>query len=104
MSGKFYCRSPHTKDYAETTYAQIFVEMDFNKSFLDEINLTNTDYVWVPKLDYENVLFRYRPCFDTSHLAINCPKAIKKNNTSKKNSRKLTWWDGAKLEHYYFQK
>lgn len=36
----FYCRSANTGNYYKTTYAQICMEIDFNKGFPTEINLT----------------------------------------------------------------
>jgi len=71
--GKFYCRCPETEEYARTTYARIYVEMDFIAEFPTEIHLTSKDYVWNQKLDYECVLFRCRSCFETGHLAKNFP-------------------------------
>ena len=56
--GKFYYRFPETKEYARTTYAQIYVEMDFSTRFPTEIHLTTKDYVWNQKLDYESVISR----------------------------------------------
>lgn len=38
---------PRIWKFYKTTYAQICVEMDFNKRFPIEINLTDLDYVWV---------------------------------------------------------
>lgn len=61
--------------------------------------MTNTHYVWVQKVDYENVLLCCRAYFETSHLAKNCPKDAQKNNF-RKSQRESTWWGGAKLEHY----
>ena len=97
--GKFYCRCPETEEYARTTYARICVEMDFSAGFPAEINLTSKDYVWNQKLDYESVLFRCRSCFETGHLAKNCPKASEKN-FARKNHHRSTWWEGAQKEHY----
>ena len=73
--------------------------MDFSAGFPAEINLTSKDYVWNQKLDYESVLFRCRSCFETGHLAKNCPKASQKNS-ARKNHHRSTWWEGAQKEHY----
>jgi len=97
--GKFYCRCPETEEYVRTTYARICVEMDFSAGFPAEIHLTSKDYVWNQKLDYESVLFRCRSCFETGHLAKNCPKASQKNS-ARKNHHRSTWWEGAQKEHY----
>jgi len=55
--------------------------------------------VWNQKLDYESVIFRCRSCFETGHLAKNCPKASQKNY-ARKNHHRSTWWEGAQREHY----
>lgn len=57
--------SPETKDYLKTTFARICVEMDSSKGFPAEIHLTSKDYVSVQKIDYENILFRCRSCYET---------------------------------------
>jgi len=93
VTGKFYCRCPETEEYAKTTYARIYVEMDFSTGFPTEINLPSKDYVWNQKLDYESVHFRCLSCFETSHLAKNFPKASQKN--ARKNHHRSTWWEGA---------
>jgi len=92
--GKFYYKCPETKEYARTTYARIYVEMDFSTGFPNEINLTSKDYQWNQKLEYESVLFRCQSCFEISHLAKNCPKASQKNS-ARKNHHRSTWWEGA---------
>ena len=73
--------------------------MDFSAGFPAEINLTSKDYVWNQKLDYESVLFICRSCFETGHLAKNCPKASEKN-FARKNHHRSTWWEGAQKEQY----
>jgi len=55
--------------------------------------------VWNQKLDYESVFFRCRSCFETGHLAKNCPKVSEKNST-RKNHHRSTWLEGAQKEHY----
>jgi len=95
---KFYYRSSNTKEYDKTTFARICAEMDIGNGFPTEIILTIEDYVWVQKLDYENILFQCRACYETCHLVKNCPKAIQ--YSSRRDHRKSTWWEGAKIEHY----
>jgi len=55
--------------------------------------------VWNQKLDYEIALFRCRSCFETGHLAKNCPKASQKNS-ARKDHHRSTSWEGAQKEHY----
>lgn len=73
--------------------------MDFSKGFLAKINMINIDYLWIQKVNYENVLFWCRDCFDKGHLAKNFLKASQKNNP-RKSHHKSTWWNGAKFKHY----
>jgi hypothetical protein len=84
--GKFVCRSPDSKQ-SHSTFARICVEMDLSKGFLAEIILQGKDYSRTQKLDYENLSFRCRHCFDTGHLAHNFGKPPRK-----KRSSKPTWW------------
>jgi hypothetical protein len=95
--GKFHSSSPETK-WGFTTYARICVEMDFNKGFPARITLQGKNYSWTQKLDYENIHFRCRNCFETGHLANNCQKLPEKNRNPK-SQRKPTWWAGALPEH-----
>ena len=81
-----------------TTYARICVEMDFSKGFPARITLQGKNYSWTQKLDYENLHFRCRNCFETGHLANNCQKLPEKNRIPK-SQRKPTWWTGALPEH-----
>ena len=97
--GKIFYRCPETEEYARTTYIRIYVEMDFSAGFPAEIQLTSKDYVWNQKPDYKSVLFICRSCFETDHLAKNCPKASQKNS-ARKNHNRSTWWEGAQKEHY----
>jgi hypothetical protein len=90
--GKFLCRSPDSKP-ARSTFARICVEMDFSKGFPAEIILQGKDYSRTQKLDYENLSFRCRNCFETGHLARNCGKP-----PGKKRSSKPTWWTEASKE------
>ena len=55
--------------------------------------------MWNQKLDYEIALFRCRSCFETGHLAKNCPKASQKNS-ARKDHHRSTSWEGAQKEHY----
>lgn len=97
--GKFYYKFSEIEEYVRTTYARIYVEVEFNAGFPGEIILTSKDYVWNQKLDCESVLFGCRSCFETGHLAKNCPKVYQKNS-AKKNHHRSTWWEGAQKEHY----
>jgi hypothetical protein len=72
--------------------------MDFSKGFPAQITLQGKNYSWTQKLDYENLQFRCRNCFETGHLAIKCQKLPEKNRNPK-NQRKATWWVGALPEH-----
>ena len=101
--GTFYFSSEDTHAYFKTTYARICVEMDFSKGFPAEIHLTSKSYVWIQKLDYESVLFRCRSCFETGHLAKDCPKESQ-NSNPRKNHRRSTWWSGANPDHYTVRK
>ena len=73
--GRFLCSSPEYKP-SFSTYAQICVEMDFSKGFPAEVILQGKDYSRNQKLDYENLCFRCRKCFDTGHIARNCEKSL----------------------------
>jgi hypothetical protein len=77
--GRFHFRSPETENYNICTYARICVEMDFSKGFPAEIILTGDNYSWTQKLDYEKIALRCRACFDTGHLAAQCPRGPKKD-------------------------
>ena len=72
---------------------RIYVEMDFTKGFPAEIILQGKDYSRTQKLDYENLSFRCRNCFETGHLARKCGKP-----PGKKRSSKPTWWTGVPTE------
>jgi hypothetical protein len=61
---KFLCRSLDSKP-ARSTFARICVEMDFSKGFPAEIILQGKDYSRTQILDYENLSFRCRNCFET---------------------------------------
>jgi len=101
--GTFYFSSEDTQAYSKTTYACICMEMDFSKGFPSEICLTSKSYVWIQKLDYKNVLFGCRSCFETRHLAKDCPKESH-NSNPRKNHRRSTWWSGANPDHYTVSK
>jgi hypothetical protein len=75
--------------------------MDFSKGFRAEIILTGESSSWSQKLDYENVSFHCRVCFETRHKATHC---LKRPRQAKKLQRKSTWWDGAKEEHQMINK
>jgi len=74
--GKFYCCSPKSTNFYKTSYPRICVEMDFIKGFPTEINLKALDCMWVQNLDYENVSFRCRACYETRHVIKNFPKHL----------------------------
>jgi hypothetical protein len=93
--GKFLCRSPDSKP-SLSTFTRICVEMDFTKGFPTEIILQGKDYSRNQKLDYENLSFRCRNCFETGHLVHNCGKPPRKKRSSK--SQRPTWWTGAPTE------
>ena len=92
---KFLCRSPDSKP-ACSTFARIYVEMDFSKGFPMEIILQGKDYSRTQILDYENLSFRCRNCFEMGHLACSCGKSTGKKRSSK--SQRPTWWTGAQSE------
>jgi hypothetical protein len=92
---KFLCRSPDSKPTL-STFARICVEMDFTKGFPAEIILQGKDYSRNQKIDYENLSFRCRNCFETRHIARNCEKLPGKKRSSK--SQRPTWWMGAPME------
>jgi hypothetical protein len=75
--------------------------MDFSKGFSTEIILIGENSSWSQKLDYENVSFRCRVCFETGHKATHFPKRPRQ---AKKHQRKSTWWVGAKEEHQMISK
>jgi hypothetical protein len=93
--GKFLCRSPDSKP-ARSTFARICVEMDFSKGFPVEIILQGKDYSRTQILDYENLSFRCRNCFETGHLARSCGKSTGKKRSSR--SQRPTWWTEAPAE------
>ena len=62
------------KKKIKNTYVRICVEMDFNKCFLAEINLMAPNYVWVQKLDYKNILFWCKSCYEKGNVMKKCPK------------------------------
>jgi hypothetical protein len=89
--GRFYYRSPETKNHNISTYARICVEMDFNKGFSTEIILTSENYSWTQKLDYEKVSLRCRACFETRHFAAQCPKGPRKVRKHQHKSTLVGW-------------
>ena len=92
---KFLCRSPDSKP-ARSTFARICVEMDFSKGFPAEIILQGKDYSRTQILDYENLSFKCRNCFEMGHLAHSYGKSSRKKRSSK--SQRPTWWTGAPVE------
>jgi len=55
------------------------------------------NYVWFQKLDYGNISFRCRECYETPHVIKNCPK--NPQNKEKKPQRPK-WWEGAQGYHH----
>ena len=74
---KFHSRSQKTET-TFTTYARIFVEMDFSKGFPAEIILDGKGYSCTQKSYYEQIHFRCRACYETGHLALNYKKFWRK--------------------------
>jgi hypothetical protein len=93
--GKFICKCPEAAPI-NSTFSQIYVEMDFNKGFPAEIILLEKSYSWTQKIDFENLCFRCRVCFETGHIARNCEKSSGKRRSSR--SQRPTWWTGTHPE------
>lgn len=93
--GKFLCNCPD-ESIDRTTFARICVEMDFKNGFPAEINLLGKGYSWTQKIDYENLCFRCRVCFETGHIARNCEKSSGKRRLPR--SQRPTWWKEAPPE------
>ena len=70
--------------------------MDFHNGFPAEINLLGNGYSWTQKIDYENLCFRCRVCFETGHIARNCEKSSGKRRLPR--SQRPTWWKEAPPE------
>jgi hypothetical protein len=79
--GKFLCKCPEAAPI-NSTFSQIYVEMDFNKGFPAEIILLEKNYSWTQKIDFENLCFKCRVCFETGHIARNCEKSSEKRRSS----------------------
>lgn len=62
------------KRKCNATYARICVGMEFNKGFPQEVYLMAPNYVWVQKLNYDNISFRCRECYERGHVIKNYPK------------------------------
>ena len=77
------------------TYACICVQMNLSGGLPAELKIVNLDYAWTQALDYENISFRCRACYNIGHLAKTCPKT-----SQSYRHRKATWWMGARPEHY----
>jgi hypothetical protein len=67
--------------------------MDFNKGFSTEIILIGEISSWSQKLEYEDVSFHCRVCFEKGHKATHYPK---RPIQAKKLKHKSTCWNGAK--------
>jgi hypothetical protein len=93
--GKYLCSCPEAAP-VNSTFARICVEMDFNKGFPAEIILLGENFSWTQKIDFENLCFRCRVCFETGHIARNCEKSSGKRRSSR--SQRPTWWTGAQPE------
>lgn len=77
------------------TYAHICVQMDLNEGLPTKLKIVNQDYSWTQALDYKNISFRCRSCYNIGHLE----KAFLKTSQPFRH-RKATWWTGARPEHY----
>ena len=93
--GQFHSICPNTTKFFRTTYARICVQMDLSKGLPGELKIVNQDYSWTQALDYENIYFRCRSCYNIGHLAKACP-----NISQPYKHNKATWWTGARPEHY----
>ena len=93
--GQFHSICLNTTKFFRTTYARICVQMDLSEGLPVELKIVNQDYSWTQALDYKNISFRCRSCYNTGHLAKACPKA-----SQPYRHRKATWWTGARPEHY----
>jgi len=82
--------------FSVTSYACICVELDFSKWFPAKIILTCKNYSWTQNLDYERISLRCRVCFETGHIAAQCPKG---NRKAQKRQRTSTWWNGSNEDH-----
>jgi hypothetical protein len=69
--------------------------MDLNEGLLVELKIVNQDYSWTQALDYENVSFRCRSCYNIGHLAKEYPKT-----SQPYRHHKAMWWTGVCPEHY----
>jgi hypothetical protein len=93
--GKYLCNCPEAAP-VNSTFARICVEMEFNKGFLAEIILLGENVFWTQKIDFENLCFRCRVCFETGHITWNCEKSSRKRRPSRR--QRPTWWTGAQPE------
>jgi hypothetical protein len=57
-----------------TSYAQICVEMDSRKGFMEKLILKGENYYWTQKINYEHVSFHCSACFQIGNLVGNDPK------------------------------
>lgn len=85
---------PRNICFYKTNYAQICVEMYFNKGFPDEINLITPNDVWAQKIDYVNTSFICILCYETGHVIKKFPNRFQ-NSKVKKNNWRPIWWEEA---------
>ena len=74
VMGQFHNICLNTTKFFRTTYARICVQMDLNEGLLVELKIVNQEYSWTQALDYENVSFRCRSCYNIKHMAKAYPK------------------------------
>lgn len=72
--GEFLMIDEGFSNLLHSTYARMLVEMEVSKSLPEEISIKTSKGCWAQPLDYEGVPFRYRRCFQTSHIVANCAK------------------------------
>lgn len=74
------------------TYARICVEVDLSQGLPDHITLNFNNSLWTQPLDYENIAFKCRECFQTEHLHYAYPLARKEPKGNKKQQKKPKGW------------
>lgn len=53
-------------------FSRICIEVDFSQGLCDHIMLVHNNRQWTQSLDYENMIFFFRGCLQTSHLQSAC--------------------------------
>lgn len=67
--GDFLMVDDESSDIMHSTYVRILVEVDISKGLPRKIKVAHPKGFWIQTLDYEGISFRFRKCFNTSHLA-----------------------------------